>query len=106
LEAVLLPLIWPGVPPALRLPVTAYATVLLVMAAQASARALVVGDRMAWAAAIGAVFFVASDSLLALRRFRPGFVCPGWSVLVTYYLAQWLIALSVGRSGAEGAKRN
>jgi len=106
LEAVLLPLIWPGVPVGLRLPVTAYATVLLVMAAQASTRALVVANRMAWAAAVGAVFFVASDSLLALRRFRPGFVCPGWSILVTYYLAQWLIALSVGRDGAKGAKRN
>ncbi len=106
LEAVLLPLIWPGVPVGLRLPVTAYATVLLVMAAQASARALVVANRMAWAAAVGAVFFVASDSLLALRRFRPGFVCPGWSVLVTYYLAQWLIALSVGRDGEKAVNRD
>ncbi len=52
----------------------------------------------AWtvAAAAGTVLFVISDSVLALNRFRRPFAAAQWLVLSTYYLAQWLIAWSVG----------
>ena len=86
--------LWAGIPPALRLPVLVYAGVLLAMAAQAASRALDRRTPLAVAAAIGAILFVASDSLLALKRF--GYPIPASRVLVLapYFVAQWLIALS------------
>jgi uncharacterized membrane protein YhhN len=46
-------------------------------------------------AGVGSVLFVVSDSALALNRFRKPFAAAELIVLSTYYLAQWLIALSV-----------
>ncbi|MEO6519950.1 MAG: lysoplasmalogenase family protein, partial [Pseudoxanthomonas sp.] len=46
-------------------------------------------------AAIGALFFVISDTLLAWNRFGGGIhLAPLW-VLGTYFVAQWYIARSV-----------
>ncbi len=91
---VLMLVLWAGIPPALRLPVLVYAGVLLAMAAQAASRALDRRTSLAVAAAMGAILFVASDSLLALKRF--GYPIPASRVLVLapYFVAQWLIALS------------
>jgi uncharacterized membrane protein YhhN len=49
----------------------------------------------ALSAALGALLFVASDSLLAFNRFVGKFAAASALVLGTYYAAQWLIALSV-----------
>lgn len=91
----LLRALWPGVPTKLRVPVLLYVVVLLSMAAQASARTLQMGDPASLLAAAGATLFVASDALLALDRFRIPFRSSRAVVLSTYFLAQWLIALSV-----------
>ena len=48
-------------------------------------------------AAAGAAFFVASDSLLALDRFRGQFPAATALVMITYWTAQTLLARSVGR---------
>ena len=45
-------------------------------------------------AAAGAVLFLASDSMLAIDRFRLPFKAAQALVLSTYWLGQWLIALS------------
>lgn len=90
--AVMYAVLWVGgLPPALRAPVAAYVLVITLMAAQAIGRATVLRDKAAWGVAIGAVFFMLSDTLLALNRFvAPLPLAPLW-VLSTYYAAQLLI---------------
>ncbi|MCB8982923.1 MAG: lysoplasmalogenase [Ardenticatenaceae bacterium] len=80
----------------MRLPVIIYMVAILTMAWQALARWSVQPTSSALLAAVGAVFFVLSDSALALDRFRARFKSARVIVLGTYWLAQWLIALSVG----------
>ena len=88
-------LIWPGLKPALRAPVTLYVIVIAVMAGQAAERWQVLGSAVALAAAIGAGLFVASDAVLAIDRFRWHFRAARAVTLATYWTAQLLIALSV-----------
>jgi len=89
-------LLWPGLSPALRGPVAAYVVAIAVMAGQAAGRLGLLGARPALLAAIGAGLFVVSDAVLALDRFRWPFRAARTVTLTTYYLAQLLIALSVG----------
>ncbi|MBX9610432.1 MAG: sterol desaturase family protein [Burkholderiales bacterium] len=80
-----------GLPVALRVPVAAYVVVISLMAAQAIGRAQVLRDGASLAVALGAGFFMLSDSLLALNKFvLPLPMAPLW-VLGTYYAAQILI---------------
>jgi uncharacterized membrane protein YhhN len=90
--------IWPGLKPALRAPVTVYVIVIVAMAGQAAGRWHALGSALALAAAIGAGFFVVSDSILALDRFRKHFHAARALTLTTYWIAQLLIALSVAGS--------
>ena len=92
--AVLLRILLPHVPRALKVPVIVYAAALLVMAWQAAERGASGASGGALAMA-GGVLFVASDSALALDRFRRRFPAAQPLVLGTYFLAQTLIALSV-----------
>jgi len=91
--AIVLSLLWPLLGP-LRLPVLAYMLVILVMAWQALERSRLGAHDGAWWGAVGAVLFVASDSSLGLARFRGDFPGSRALILVTYYLAQWMIATS------------
>lgn len=84
-----------GLPPALRAPVAAYVVVIALMAAQAIGRAVRLRDPAAWGVAIGACFFMLSDTLLALNKFvAPLPLAPLW-VLGSYYIAQILIVRNV-----------
>ena len=90
----------PRVAPDLKIPVVAYTVVLAAMAAFALARAwtpalTAVLPRSARWGAIGALLFMASDSLLAWDRFGGGIPMSALLVLGTYYAAQWCIARSV-----------
>ncbi len=86
-----------GLPAGLRGPVAAYVAVIALMAAQAIGRAAAQRDPAAVAVAVGTVFFLASDSLLATNRFvAPLPMSPVW-VLGTYYLAQSLIVAGLLR---------
>ncbi len=90
----------PRVDAALRIPVLAYVVVLATMSAFALARMWTptvahVLPRSARLAAIGAVLFMVSDSLLAWDRFAGGVPARALLVLATYYAAQWCIARSV-----------
>ena len=88
-------LLWPGIG-AVRLPVVIYLVIILVMGWQAGARAVTLSTASGLIAAVGALFFIASDSALAWDRFRAPLRYAPLIVLGTYFAAQWLIALSVG----------
>ena len=99
LAAIILGLLWPGVPAALRLPVLAYVLCLASMAAQAAAVAMVAlqppaqpGAWRAGALAVGGALFLVSDALLATNRFAGPLPLAGLWILATYSLAQVLIA--------------
>jgi uncharacterized membrane protein YhhN len=70
--------------------------VIAVMAWQAVARWMDVGQLGALLACIGAVLFVISDALLALNRFHRRLPAAPALKLGTYFSGQWLIALSIG----------
>ena len=79
----------------MKLPVLIYMLVILVMAWQASVRCReteLAGSALAF---FGALLFTASDSILALNRFRGRIEHAQFYILSTYFTAQWLIALSV-----------
>ena len=78
--------------PVLRIAVGAYVIVIALMAAQAIGRATWLRDKASVIAAIGACFFMLSDSLLATNRFAVQFPMAQFFVLATYYVAQILIA--------------
>lgn len=79
----------------LRGPVVVYAAALLAMAWQAAERWAGLGTTPALLAAVGAGWFVVSDSVLAWQRFITRSRWGQPVVLSTYFAAQWLIALSV-----------
>lgn len=83
--------LWSHLAGALRLPVAAYVTVIALMAAQAIGRASVLRTTDARCVAAGAVFFMLSDTVLAIERFAHPFAWAAAGVLTTYYAAQWLI---------------
>jgi uncharacterized membrane protein YhhN len=93
--------LWPLLPNDLRIPVVVYVVVLALMATLALARAWAnnaatpsAPTSARWAA-IGAVLFVISDSVLAWDRFGGGLPAATLCVLSTYYAAQYCIARSV-----------
>ena len=93
--------LWPLLPNDLRIPVVVYVVVLALMATLALARAWTknaatpsAGTSARWAA-LGAVLFVISDSVLAWDRFGGGLPAATLCVLSTYYAAQYCIARSV-----------
>ena len=100
--------LWPHLPAPMRMPVLAYVVVLASMAMLALARQWrspqpAVEARSAPWAAVGALLFVASDSLLAWDRFAGGLPLASLLVLSTYYGAQYAIARSVKQQkGDEG----
>ncbi|MBV7452900.1 sterol desaturase family protein [Acidovorax sp. sif1233] len=84
-----------GLPAALRGPVAAYVLVIALMAAQAIGRASVLRDGASVLVAVGAVFFMLSDSLLATHRFVQPLPWSQVWVLGTYYVAQACIVAGV-----------
>jgi uncharacterized membrane protein YhhN len=84
----------PGLPRALKLPVAAYAILLASMAGQAMGRYSVRRTRPTLLAAIGALLFLLSDTLLSLDRFSSALPYASLLILAPYFVGQWLIALS------------
>lgn len=102
LAGVLVAFLWDGVADDLRVPVAVYATVIAGMAytaVGAYSGAAVVESGPRRDAAVGAAFFVVSDGLLAIGKFKG---VPGWGmvwtylIMMTYYIAQYKIARSGG----------
>lgn len=94
----ILVVLWDGLEPALKVPVVVYMVVLVSMAAQAIARATRHPGPSTRSAAIGGLLFVASDTLLAIDRFRAPIPLASLWVLAPYWAAQWGIAQSVRQS--------
>lgn len=88
--------LWPGIPAPMRIPVVIYVVALGAMAAQAAAIWRVRGDRASALGALGGALFMFSDSLIAFNRFGEPFAASRFLVLASYWLAQYLIARSIG----------
>jgi uncharacterized membrane protein YhhN len=94
-------LLWDSIGAALRVPVIVYVVVLTSMGGQALGRArTLVAHDSARRAAVGALLFMLSDTLLAWNRFHAAIPLASLWVLSTYYLALWWIARSVQRDDA------
>ncbi|MBC3920707.1 lysoplasmalogenase [Undibacterium sp. CY18W] len=90
--------LWPGLPPAMRIPVVAYVCLLLAMCAQAISRGIslrTVDSRLAMS---GGICFMLSDTILAYNKFYTPIPHSPLLILASYYLALWLIARSVQAS--------
>ncbi len=85
--------LWPGLrDPVLKAAVALYALVIALMAAQAIGRATSLRTPESLCVALGACFFMLSDSLIAINRFVQPLPMEALWVLSTYYVAQMLIA--------------
>jgi uncharacterized membrane protein YhhN len=91
--AVMLRVLLPGLGK-MKAPVMIYMLVIILMAWQALNRWAATAEQGSALAFAGAMLFVASDSLLAVNRFRKGFRGAQIYIMSTYFMAQWLIALS------------
>lgn len=78
----------------MRTPVILYMIAILMMGWVAASRWMLTGQDGSRQAFVGAILFIASDSVLALERFRGRFRSAQLLILSTYFMAQWLIALS------------
>lgn len=78
----------------MKLAVTVYILVIGTMAWLGCERWLALGSISGLLAAVGSIFFLISDSTLALNRFRTKFRSADFLVLSTYWVSLWLIALS------------
>lgn len=79
----------------MKIPVVIYTIVIALMGWQSINRWFVIGDAKAALAAFGALLFMVSDSILAINKFKYNFRTAQLFLLTTYFIAQWLIALSV-----------
>jgi uncharacterized membrane protein YhhN len=87
-------LLWPGLGK-LKVPVIVYAVVIATMGWMALSLTINHHDHHTFHAFLGSVVFIVSDSLLAFNKFKTKISLGPFWILATYFLAQWLIALSV-----------
>jgi len=95
--------LWPGLRGPWRVPVSLYVVTMALMVSLAAGRFVLHPASGTLCALIGAALFMASDSMLAIDRFCRPYRLADAAVLSTYYLAQLLIALSVGLPGFPAA---
>lgn len=79
------------------IPVIVYMVVILLMGWQAWEQWDTYRERWARMAFIGALFFILSDTFLAIDKFKTPFDAAAALTLITYTLAQYLIAMSTRR---------
>jgi uncharacterized membrane protein YhhN len=91
--ALMLKVLWPHLG-RMRLPVIFYMLVILVMGWAAVSRWALTEQPGSLLAVWGALFFIASDSLLSVDKFRGRFRSAQLLIFGTYAVAQWFIALS------------
>jgi len=83
-------LMWPGLGD-LMIPVIIYTAIIMTMGITALFRKA----RGASLVLVGAMLFIASDSLLALNKFYQAFAAAGFWVMLTYILAQYFIVIGM-----------
>lgn len=79
----------------LKIPVIVYSLVLAVMSWLALSKTIENHNHQTFHAFLGSIVFIVSDSLLAFNKFKKPFSLAHFFILAAYFLAQWLIALSV-----------
>lgn len=92
--AAIMRVLWYGLG-SMKAPVFIYALTICMMGRFAMNRFLNVGTAEAALAFAGALIFIVSDTLLAYDRFKKPIPLKDLYILGTYFLAQWLIALSI-----------
>ncbi len=97
--------LWPSLG-AMRIPVACYVATIAIMSWQALARWRIRRTPDAALAAVGSLFFLASDSALAIDRFVAPFPGAVFVVLGTYYAAQWGLTLSAMTEQGVGKPSN
>ena len=75
----------------MRIPVLAYLAVISFMGLTAASSSIK-------GVTLGALVFIASDSFIAINRFVRDVPASGWLVMITYYLAQYLLIVSAVNS--------
>ncbi|GJM35717.1 MAG: hypothetical protein DHS20C18_47180 [Saprospiraceae bacterium] len=94
-------LLWPGMPPAMRIPVLVYSMVITVMAAKALHISPNLSVDKRWMLLAGVLLFVISDSIIALSRFTDllpfSILAIGMAIMVTYLGGQLLIVMGLTR---------
>jgi uncharacterized membrane protein YhhN len=80
----------------MKMPAFIYILAILLMGWQATNAWIADPTPLTLLGIIGAVIFMVSDSALSINRFRTPFHWAQLVVLGTYFVAQWLIALSIG----------
>lgn len=88
-------ILWPTLAE-MKIPVIVYMAIIIAMAWLASERYLVLSDTASFYACIGALVFLFSDATLAIDRFKKQFSSAYAMIIISYYVAQYFIALSVG----------
>jgi uncharacterized membrane protein YhhN len=79
----------------LKIPVAVYVLVITVMAGLAVDRYVVAGGTLAFRACLGAILFLISDAILAINRFAKKIPYGRALNLLTYFVAQWFLAMSI-----------
>jgi len=90
----ILALLWPSIPPGLRVPVACYVLALTAMSAQTAVVGLAAqgdGRRRGRLLMVGGALFMASDALLATNKFALTLPAANLWILGTYWAAQWCI---------------
>ena len=80
---------------ALKIPVIIYASALMIMVLQSIYRYGYTSSKSFWNVCIGALFFMLSDSLLAINKFYQPIANAGILVIATYMAAVYFIVLGV-----------
>ncbi|MEO5583666.1 MAG: lysoplasmalogenase, partial [Saprospiraceae bacterium] len=86
-------ILYPGMAIGLKIPVTLYGMMLTIMAW--NSWRCVQHFPLGILAVIGAVLFVASDSLLAINKFKTPIPYAGILIMTTYIFAQYFIVMGV-----------
>jgi uncharacterized membrane protein YhhN len=98
-SSVLTILLWPGLEE-MRVPVLVYIVVITAMGTIATMRP----GPGAWLVLVGAFLFIFSDSLIAIDKFLRPVPANRYTVMITYYTAQFLI--TYGMVVGKGAREN
>lgn len=79
----------------MKIPVTVYAVVIVVMSMTALNRYGLTSAESFWSIFMGALLFMLSDSLLAINKFYTPFAASAFFIMATYCAAQWLIVKGI-----------
>lgn len=85
--------LWAGIPAPMRLPVGVYATAIVAMAIAAANLYRRTTPKIFWGFFGGVLLFVLSDTLIALNKFDEPIASARFTIMFTYLLAQYLIAV-------------